>query len=44
MERKHLIVIGGDAAGMSGASQARKLNKDLKITIFEKEKFISYAA
>ncbi len=44
MPKKHLLVVGGDAAGMSGASQARKLNQDLKITVFEKGKHISYAA
>ena len=44
MSVEHLVVVGGDAAGMSGASQARKLNQDLKITVFEKEKHISYAA
>jgi NADPH-dependent 2,4-dienoyl-CoA reductase/sulfur reductase-like enzyme len=39
-----LIVIGGDAAGMSGASQARRLNPDLAITVYERTSWVSYAA
>lgn len=44
MSRKHLVVVGGDAAGMSGASQARKLDPDLRITVFEQGQHVSYAA
>lgn len=39
-----LIVIGGDAAGMSGASQARRANPDLEIIVFERTGWVSYAA
>jgi len=39
-----LVVIGGDAAGMSGASQARRLNPDLEIIVFERTTWVSYAA
>ena len=41
-----LVVIGGDAAGMSGASQARRLKdpNDLEIIAFEKGNFTSYSA
>ncbi|MBL7255084.1 FAD-dependent oxidoreductase [Paractinoplanes lichenicola] len=41
-----LVVIGGDAAGMSAASQARKrLGEDeLAITVFERGHFTSYSA
>lgn len=39
-----LIVIGGDAAGMSAASQARRLQPDMAITVFERGPHTSYAA
>lgn len=44
MEHFNLIVIGGDAAGMSAASQARRKNKDMSIAVFDKGEFVSYAA
>ncbi|CAM5554744.1 Coenzyme A disulfide reductase [Streptomyces purpurascens] len=39
-------MIGGDAAGMSAASQARRLNKpdELEIVAFERGTFTSYSA
>ncbi|MFC5804755.1 FAD-dependent oxidoreductase [Streptomyces formicae] len=44
MER--LVVIGGDAAGMSAASQARRLRgpDELEIVAFERSHFASYSA
>ena len=44
MER--LVVVGGDAAGMSAASQARRLRdpQDLEIVAFERGNFTSYSA
>jgi NADPH-dependent 2,4-dienoyl-CoA reductase/sulfur reductase-like enzyme len=41
-----LVVIGGDAAGMSAASQARKRmgERDLRIVVFERGHFTSYSA
>ena len=41
-----LVVIGGDAAGMSAASQARKRigPDDLEIVVFERGRFTSYSA
>jgi NADPH-dependent 2,4-dienoyl-CoA reductase/sulfur reductase-like enzyme len=41
-----LVVIGGDAAGMSAASQARKRigEGDLQIVVFERGHFTSYSA
>jgi len=41
-----LVVIGGDAAGMSAASQARKRlgPDDLEIVVFERGHFTSYSA
>jgi NADPH-dependent 2,4-dienoyl-CoA reductase/sulfur reductase-like enzyme len=38
------VVIGGDAAGMSAASKARRENPDLDIIVFEKGEWVSYAA
>jgi hypothetical protein len=39
-----LVVIGGDAAGMSAASQARRDRPDLDIVAFERGPHTSYAA
>ncbi len=39
-----LIVIGGVAAGMSAAARAKRRNKDLKITVYEKSGYVSYGA
>ncbi len=44
MEHFNLIVIGGDAAGMSAASQARRKNSEMSIAVFDKGEFVSYAA
>ncbi len=43
---ERLVVIGGDAAGMSAASQARRRRSaaDLSITVFEQSKWVSYSA
>src|SRR3954451_8981447 len=44
--RERLVVIGGDAAGMSAASQARKRMGpgELEIVAFERGHFTSYSA
>ena len=42
--RRRLVVIGGDAAGMSAASQARRLDPDLEIVALEKGRWTSYSA
>ncbi|RZL76539.1 MAG: hypothetical protein EOP32_28615 [Rhodococcus sp. (in: high G+C Gram-positive bacteria)] len=46
MARERLVVIGGDAAGMSAASQARKRRDpaDLQIVAFEKGRATWYSA
>ena len=44
MNKERLIVIGGDAAGMSAASQARRRDPDLEIIAFERGAYTSYAA
>ncbi len=43
---ERLVVIGGDAAGMSAASQARRLKgpDELEIVAFERGHFTSYSA
>src|SRR2546423_13592139 len=43
---ERLIIIGGDAAGMSAASQARRQRTvdDLEILAFERSSFVSYSA
>jgi cation diffusion facilitator CzcD-associated flavoprotein CzcO len=44
MKKERLIVIGGNGAGMSGASRARRLRPDMEILVFEKSGHVSYAA
>ncbi|MGA7144614.1 MAG: NAD(P)-binding protein [Desulfobacterales bacterium] len=44
MSKERLIVIGGDAAGMSAASQARRRNSDLEILAFERGEYTSHSA
>ncbi|GAA0577339.1 FAD-dependent oxidoreductase [Streptomyces crystallinus] len=46
MAAERLVVIGGDAAGMSAASQARRMRgpDDLEIVVFERGHFTSYSA
>lgn len=39
-----LVVIGGDAAGMSAASQVRRLQPKMAITVFERGPHTSFAA
>src|SRR5574337_346956 len=40
---KHLIIIGGVAAGMKAAAKARRESPTLKITVVTDEQYISYA-
>ena len=44
MAKERRVVIGGDAAGMSAASQARRQKKELEIIVFERGPHTSYAA
>lgn len=39
-----LVVIGGDAAGMSAASKVRREQPDRKIVVFEQTEYTSYSA
>jgi NADPH-dependent 2,4-dienoyl-CoA reductase/sulfur reductase-like enzyme len=43
MTGERLIIVGGDAAGMSAASQARRRRPDLEIVVFESTPFTSYS-
>jgi NADPH-dependent 2,4-dienoyl-CoA reductase/sulfur reductase-like enzyme len=38
------VVIGGDAAGMSAASKAKRDDPDLEVIVFEKGEWVSYGA
>jgi NADPH-dependent 2,4-dienoyl-CoA reductase/sulfur reductase-like enzyme len=44
MARERLLIIGGNAAGMSAASQARRRKPELEIVAFEKGPYTSYSA
>ncbi len=44
MSKKKLVVIGGDAAGMSAASKVRREQAGREIVVFEKGRHTSYAA
>jgi NADPH-dependent 2,4-dienoyl-CoA reductase/sulfur reductase-like enzyme len=39
-----ILIIGGDAAGMSAASQIKRRQKDWQVTVLEKGRFTSYAS
>ena len=38
------VIIGGDAAGMSAASRARRNDPELEITVLEQGTDVSYSA
>ncbi|MBW1838056.1 MAG: FAD-dependent oxidoreductase [Deltaproteobacteria bacterium] len=40
----NFVIIGGDAAGMSAASRAKRNQPDLKVTVLEKTMDVSYSA
>lgn len=44
MTKPKLVIIGGDAAGMSAASKVRRENSDYEIVVLEKSGFTSYSA
>ncbi len=43
MSKKRVLIIGGNAAGLSAASQVKRLKPDWEAIVFEKGKYISYA-
>jgi len=44
MAKQRLAIVGGDAAGMSAASVARRRDADLEIVAFERGPYTSYSA
>ena len=38
------VVVGGDAAGMSAASKAKRENPEMEVVVFEKGEWVSYGA
>src|SRR6056297_1086532 len=38
------VVIGGDAAGMSAASKAKREHPEMDVVVFEKGEWVSYGA
>ncbi len=44
MQKERLVVIGGDAAGMSAAAQAKRIKPELDIIVLEKGPHTSYSA
>jgi len=44
MSKERLIVIGGDAAGMNAASQAKRRRPELDIVVFERSPHTSFSA
>lgn len=44
MSKEKLVVIGGDAAGMSAASQAKRRRPELDIIVFERGPHTSFSA
>ncbi len=44
MNKNRLVVIGGDAAGMSAASQAKRHCPELEVVVFERGPHTSYSA
>ncbi len=43
-ERENIVIIGGSAAGPSAAARAKRVNPNLKITMFEQGQFVSYGS
>ena len=41
---ERLVVIGGDAGGMTAATNARRLRPDLEIVAFERGRRVSFSA
>lgn len=43
MPGERLVIVGGDAAGMSAATQARRRRPELGIIVFERTPYTSYS-
>ena len=44
MQQLRILIIGGDAAGMSAASKIRRTDPDAQVTVLEKGIWVSYSA
>lgn len=44
MTKRKIVIIGAVAAGTSAAAKLRRLDEGLEITIYERDKYISYAS
>jgi len=44
MATERLVVVGGDAAGMSAAAQAKRRRPELEVVVFERGPHTSYSA
>jgi len=44
LKKERLVIIGGDAAGMSAAAQAKRIKPELDVLVFEKGPHTSYSA
>jgi NADPH-dependent 2,4-dienoyl-CoA reductase/sulfur reductase-like enzyme len=42
MGKQTFVIVGGVAAGMSGASRIRGLKKDAEILVFERSNYVSF--
>jgi flavin-dependent dehydrogenase len=43
-KKEKLIIMGGSAAGPSGAARAKRVNPDLEVLMFEQGRFVSYGS
>ena len=43
-EKMKFVIIGGDAAGMSAASRAKRKQPDMDVTVLEQTRDVSYSA
>lgn len=44
IRKERFIIVGGNAAGMSAASKAKRLNPKLEVLVFERSSHVSYSA
>ena len=44
MDTPNIVIIGGDAAGMSVAGKIRRSTPDASVTVLEKGEWVSYSA
>lgn len=42
MSTEKLVVVGGDAAGMSAAAKAKRMDSDMDVVVFERQDYVSF--